>query len=130
MKTIIAALALSGGLFIGVRVTEAQSCRANFGGIYVFAGSGVKPSGNAFSAIAYFFVNAATFTFDVQAGINERNVGVFFPSDTERPWGWTGPCQVFWDRAAFVGVVSADGNFISFVTFDDTEQMAGIAIRQ
>lgn len=108
-------------------------CRTEIGGQYVFVHAGVKPSGHAFSTIAFFIVKpggtgGTADTFDVHATINERGVGAYTVDLLDRPFGWIDSCVVWWDRPGFIGYVSDDGAAIHFVTLDD-EQMAGIATR-
>lgn len=112
--------------------SQAQECRTNIGGLYVFVHSGIKPSGNFFSAIAYFEVTQDTTgggRFDVHATINERSVGRYTLDFLNRPFGWHDGCVVWWDRPEFIGHVADDGATISFLTIDAGEQMAGVATR-
>lgn len=134
MKLLPASVVVSTILLLAPIPSDAQACRSNIGGLYVFVHSGIKPSGNFFSAIAYFKVVQETGGtggghFDVHATINERSVGRYNLDFLDRPFGWHDSCIVWWDRPAFIGHVSDDGATIFFVTLDAEEQMAGVATR-
>jgi hypothetical protein len=117
---------LAAALVLPAMPAIAQDCRANFGGSYTYAHSGIKPNGGFFSAIASFVFDPNG-TFQVVAQINERG-GTPFPVEAASRWWWIDICDIAVDRPAFIGRVSHDGRFVSLATFDD-EQMAGVAVR-
>jgi len=124
-----AALTAATAALIGTATSvQAQDCRDNLGGNYIFAHSGKKPDGRFFSSLAMFSMRPATGRFDVHALINKRSVGVFPVDSTDHAFVWLDGCVLYLDRPGFIGVVSDDGSVISLATFDD-EQMAGVAIR-
>jgi hypothetical protein len=128
MKTLLLAIAVS--VLTWATPANAQDCRTNFGGVYTFAHSGIKPDGAFFSSLVSFGFRTDG-TFDVIGVINKRGTGPFLVDAKGGHWTWFDSgdkCDLWVDREAFVGRVSFDGRFISFATFDD-EQLAGVAIR-
>ena len=85
MKTFLLAVAVS--VLAWAAPADAQDCRTNFGGVYTFAHSGVKPDGAFFSSLVSFGFRTDG-TFDVVGVINKRGQGPFLVDAKGGHWRW------------------------------------------